>query len=143
MPEKIAVIGFGSLNGVDQAGWMVIDLLAQKNIENLITFQSKSDGADWFSLANDARLIIFVDAIRTIKSNNTLHVLQNLSECKNIVSSSSHTISILESIELAQVLGYLKAPFLFIGIELSDVENMDELVSKTVDYIIEECAEHS
>lgn len=132
--RKIVVIGFGSLNGDDLAGWLCLDKLEQfgelvKLVETgqLILFKSKADGVDWYPVVNGSLKelieVIFVDAV---KSNNDIGVIHMLNDCDRSnwnnkkLSSSSHAINIFESIDLAKSLGYLNVPFTFYGIEIGD-----------------------
>lgn len=137
--KKVAVIGFGSLNGDDQAGWLVIDKLQQEIYsDDVMLFKSKADGADWFPVVENASEIIFVDAVKSGVTAGTIHKLKNQQECRQLFSSSSHAISIFESIELAETLGYLTSPYVFFGIEIESSENLTLQVKQSIDRAVDE-----
>ncbi|MDH3327572.1 MAG: hydrogenase maturation protease [Gammaproteobacteria bacterium] len=131
--DKKVVVGFGSFNGDDQAGWLVIDKLSQQCVnDSTIFFKSKADGVDWFPVAEGATEVVFVDAVKSGALPGTVHVIKSQEECANKFSTSSHTINIFDSIALAETLGYLKASYLFFGLEIKDSNQANERVSEEV-----------
>jgi len=133
--KNVVIIGFGSLNGNDQAGWWVIDNLKNDNEKNVILFKSKADGADWFPVVENATSVIFVDAVKSDERAGFVHVVENSTACINNVHSTSHTISIFESIELAKSLAYLKVEFQFFGIEIKDDNSCTDAVRKSINNV--------
>jgi len=129
--RKKVVVGFGSLSGDDQAGWSAIDKLEQlksiqnKDCDDVVFFQSKADGADWFPVVEDASEIIFIDAVYSGDDVGVIHVITDRAGLAKKFSLSSHAIGIFDSIELAEALGYLKVAYTFFGIEIGrDDENV-------------------
>ncbi len=136
--KKTLIVGFGSPNGSDQLGWLVIDELKKQQVtqSNLTLFKSKSNGSDWFHEINSHQRVIFIDAVLSKEAVGSIIeiTVDNLNKL-SLNSSSTHSISLADSISLAKSLGFLKMPVRIIGIAVKQ-DNHFEKIRKELKRII-------
>ena len=112
------VIGIGSPHGDDQAGWRLIDLLRQRGScgAKLAIVNDPIDMLEHFS---DVERLIVVDACRSGKPPGTIVKLTWSCDCRFDQSwESTHRISLIETLRLAQSLDRLPAEVVVYGIEI-------------------------
>ncbi len=127
--EKTLIVGLGSPNGNDQLGWLIIDELKQKTTQpNLTFFKSKSNGSDWFHEINDHQQIIFIDAVLSEEPIGSL-IEVSVGDLDQLSSnsSSSHNISLADSLSLARSLDYLDAVVRIIGISIEQDNHVKKI----------------
>jgi len=145
MPEgKVVVIGFGSLHGDDQAGWLVIDALKKIDAvaSRIILFKSKADGVDWYPVVDNANLVIFVDAVTSGSVAGTIHRVSSESQQGDGFSTSTHSINIMQSIEMAKTLDYLSGKIEFYGLEIASTDSLSAEMGNAIDLLVDELVEN-
>ena len=137
---KLLMIGLGSPNENDQIGWILIDELEkQQAITDATFFKSKSDGSDWFHEIKNHQQIIFIDAVLSNEPIGSL-VEININDLNKIphgFKSSSHTISLSDSLELARNLNLLNVPVRIIGVSIGQEVNHKNVSYKALKRIPE------
>ena len=121
--QKTLIVGFGSPFGNDQFGWLVIDEIEKRfpNSVSIVLYKSKGNGVDWLSEIKDADKLIIVDAVKSDKPVGYLHEFifdEDINLEKSSLFTSSHSVSIVDSVELARTLGMFTQPIRFLGVEV-------------------------
>ncbi len=119
------LIGLGSPNGHDQLAWLIIDALTTQ--AGLSTFKSKSNGSDWFHEIGDHQQVIFIDAVLSdAPAGSIIEITSNSLNQLSSNSSSTHSVSLADSISLAKSLDYLKVPIRIIGIAIDQDHHFEK-----------------
>lgn len=123
---KILLVGFGSPHGDDQIGWLVCEKLAEqtKDIDSLCCFQSRGSGIDWIGALSNVTRVIFVDGVKSGVELGTIFTFDDFDKYKSIRASitSSHRVSLLESIELAKALNIFNVSYTIYAIEICNIQ---------------------
>ena len=141
---KTLIVGLGSPYGNDQLGWLLIDEMHEMSSPSVTVFKSKSDGSDWFHEIKDNNQIIFIDALLSDDSIGrvTELTIEDLLEGSTKLSSSTHSISLSDSIVLAQTLGLLSVPArilaVSVGKEFSAEHDILKLIPRIARKIMDE-----
>lgn len=115
------IVGLGSANGPDQLGWLLIDKLEKTSLNSTSTFiKSNGSGTDWFHELHNSQNVIFLDAAFSHETPGNLLTLSydELKSFTNPLSSTTHSISLLDSIDLAKNIGVLNIPVHVIAISI-------------------------
>jgi hydrogenase maturation protease len=116
MESDLLVIGLGSPHGDDQAGWLVVEQLRQRGLTDAVAV---SDPAAVLDLLAPYRRVILVDACRTGAAPGTFLRLQWPDERIGARSTcSTHGLSIVEVLTLAEHLDRLPEDVVFYGVEI-------------------------
>lgn len=139
--RSILIVGLGSYNGDDQIGWIAVEELTKKFMDDPRVKFSICDrtGFEWMTFAKGAQNIVFVDAIQSSAPAGTIHRIEiTAGEMPEMRSGlSSHGLDAIESISIAQALGDMSAEVVFWGIELEQV-NCQVIMSAVVQSSIEQ-----
>lgn len=133
------VIGVGNpTRGDDAAGIEVA-----KRMQNTKAYQQASGSYQMMELWDGADEVIVVDAARSGAPPGTIHRIdpsrQSLPE--GMLATSTHSVGVASTIEMARALGRLPDRVTVYGIEVSDVNRgvgLSPEVEKAVDLVVEE-----
>ncbi|WP_131795000.1 hydrogenase maturation protease [Fluoribacter gormanii] len=139
----IKVLGIGSPFGDDQAGWKVAAELKQQIVihphiaPNLLIESHDRPGVRLIELIRGFNTIFIVDAVKSDSAIGTIHRFDRDALLDSEPRFSTHGISILQALQLANALNELPANLLFYGIEI-DAISLDETLSAHVEQAIKD-----
>ncbi len=136
--KKTLIVGLGSPYGDDQLGWLIIDELTklQTTPSGLTLFKSKNNGSDWFHEINNHQQVIFIDAVLSKEPIGTIIeiTVDNLNKLASN-RSSTHSVSLGDSISLAMSLDFLKVPVRIIGISIEQDNHFAKISDELIQII--------
>ncbi len=117
-PTRILGIG-NEFRSDDAIGIIVAKMVKSLNMPNTIVLETTGDAGAPVSLWSDDGSVIIVDAVSShAASGNIIRIDTGVQAIpSDLFHSSTHSISIADSIELAKVLGTLPERCIFYGIE--------------------------
>jgi len=120
------IIGIGSPYGDDQVGWLAIDHLQQQWADQPELTFMKSNSLDWLTEINQAEQVFFIDAVVSDQPPGKIHAfpIKHALPGHLKLNTSSHGISLWESIQLAQNLSDFDLPIYFFGIEIQPEQTL-------------------
>lgn len=105
-PQACLIVGIGSRHGDDQAGWQVIDLLAESNFDSVAQLKKASvphDLLDWMDGCNSLHIVDACDSGEDVQRYD--HSISQASRaCR---AANSHQFDITRTLELAKSLDRL------------------------------------
>ncbi len=143
--KTIKVLGIGSPFGDDQAGWKVAEALKQQLSIHLhraprICIESHDrPGVRLIELIRGVNTVIIIDAVKSDSVIGTIHRFQKDTLLDTENRFSTHGISILEALQLADALNELPANLLFYGIEIGTI-TVNATLSQRVEKAIADLA---
>jgi hydrogenase maturation protease len=135
---KRLVIGVGNPGrGDDGAG-----LEVARRVRSAHALRRENGSYELIDLWEGADEVILVDAARSGSPAGTIHFIEANDETMpgGMLSTSTHSFGVAETVELARTLGRLPPRLLIYGIEVSDV-TVGGLVSPEVERAIDELVE--
>ena len=140
MLPLIKIIGIGSPWGDDQIGLKVVEIL-KSNYQNLANVHIEAHdrpGIRLLELFNGATIVYLIDAVQSKQTVGNIYRLQNdeIQELQSIIST--HDIGVAETLKLGKVLNLLPSTLIFYGIEMNDMKNQADLLSKSLIPAVEE-----
>ena len=126
------LIGLGSSHGIDQLGWLLIDELENFEVGPSVSlFKSNGSGTDWFHEIRNQQQVIFLDAAYSNEPLGSLIQLSynDLKSFNSNLSSTTHSISLIDSIDIAQNLNILTTPIRVFAISIGHDKEPGELCS--------------
>ena len=143
--QTVKVIGIGSPFGDDRLGWVAIDHIKQKRLDQhtnnrLILESCDRPGAQLLDLMRDSDSVILIDAVKSNKVPvGTLHCLKN-DEINTINAClSTHSFGVGQALQLARVLEDLPQEVILYGLEIDDKnkgDTLSEAVQRNLDCLI-------
>jgi len=139
---NIFIIGIGNENRKDDAiGIKVISVLEKMALSGVQLIKIQDDITDLLNLWANARLVILIDAVISDNPPGTIIRIDanDLSSFKSIKTTSTHSLSIINLIQLAKILGTLPEKLIFYGIEIKNKEvgfGIDEKVEKSIKKVV-------
>ena len=129
------VVGLGSPYGDDKIGWVACEKL-KKDIGHLSKVEfvmCDRSGLEWLTKLSNAEQVLFIDAMRSGEKPGTVRKIDlNADQWADYPAKlSSHGISIMDAIDVAQTLGELPEIFSVWGIEMEQC-NYDSGLSDPV-----------
>jgi len=117
MPSETCILGLGSPNGDDQAGWRIVERL-QRHTDTAVAIFASADPLRLIELDQDYWGVIVVDACSTGGAAGTITRLQwPDSRIRSRHGHSSHSFSVAEALHLADQMGRLPEHVVLFGIE--------------------------
>ena len=114
-----AIIGVGSPHGDDQVGWMAIEMLQQEPSVNA-RLCAVGDPVDILERASGVRRLWIVDACRSgSEPGQIIRMEWNSDGISEQQWQSTHRISLMETLQLADTLGRLPDEVIVYGIEIA------------------------
>jgi len=106
--KNCLILGLGSPNGDDQLGWLVVNKLTPilQNMPNFKLLKSGGKHNEWITLYGKYDYIIVIDAVADNQVTGTIiHCpIEKLKTNETLLRSSSHSLNLHESFELAKIL---------------------------------------
>ena len=135
--RQTLIIGIGSPQGDDRAGWKAVECLANRADvraagDALALEVLDRPGATLIARWRGADKVVLIDAVRSGAPAGTLHRLGAGDLCSSESVRTSHGFGLSETIRLAAVLGALPAHVVILGIESSCGESQGEELSAEV-----------
>lgn len=136
--KKIHIIGIGSYWGDDYAGWYVCEkLVASTKLQTLpksgICIEKANHPSMALTLLEKKYPNVFlIDAVHSGQAPGLLHQLHPLQHSIQIHSVSSHGLGLGETIEIANSLGYLTDNLTLYGIEVGDINPLQNGLSPNI-----------
>jgi len=115
------IIGIGSPSGDDQAGWLVIDALANKLPPEVEITKLDRPGSLLIPLLEKADKVILIDAMQGGGSPGEIHHFVRDEWANYRTGLSSHGLGVFEALMLARELGVLPEELDLYGIEIGSV----------------------
>jgi hydrogenase maturation protease len=116
--RRIRIIGIGSPSGDDQIGWRVVEALKDRLPPDVELITCDRPGTGLIPLLESASQVILVDAMQWGDAPGTIRHF-NLDEWMDYRQGlSSHSVGVVEALELAGELGALPASIELYGIEI-------------------------
>jgi len=143
--KQIKVLGLGSPFGDDQAGWKVIDSLKQQivippHLAQYVMIESHDrPGIRLIELIDKADRVFLIDAIKSNKGIGTIHQFEKNDIFELREQFSTHSIGVLQALQLASALNTLPNSLRFYGIEIETV-TLGSTLSPGVEIAVEELA---
>jgi len=138
--NKTLIVGFGSPNGDDRFGWLVIAQLQAvlDGGDAIKAICCDRSGIDWIHQYQPVEQLIFVDAVKSGAAPGTAHYLTlTPSEFDNLPPSySSHGIGLQQGLAIATEVIALPEEIEFHGIELGQCSATAELSESITEKII-------
>lgn len=121
LPAPVRIIGLGSTFGLDQAGWRMIDALAQGTAftsfpTGFVSLRQCSDPARLAGLAVGAALVIIIDAVHAPEHAGELLRLTADDLHADGVRLSSHGHGVTEAMDLVRALDGASMRWVIFGI---------------------------
>lgn len=110
---KRAVIGVGSPQGADIAGWLVVERLPQQRGVDTLTLDRP--GASLIDVMQGYQQVVLVDAVLTTQEQ--IVVLDRAELVQHSISAlSSHQVGVAEAVRLGDALGLLPQTVYLVGV---------------------------
>jgi hydrogenase maturation protease len=116
--RRIKIIGIGSPSGDDQAGWLVIDALANKLPLDVELIKLDRPGTLLIPLLEKADRVILIDAMQSGGLPGEIHHFVRDEWANYRTGLSSHGLGVFEALKLAQELGCLPETLDLYGMEI-------------------------
>ena len=119
--NRVRILGIGSPSGDDQAGWLVVDALADHGVyagDEFVIDKLDRPGAHLISLLENADWIILVDAMQSDGQPGRIRRFDRKDWPAYREGLSSHGLGVLDALLLARELGSLPSQVDLYGIEI-------------------------
>jgi len=121
MPAPVRIIGLGTTFGMDQAGWRMIDALAQGTAltpfpTGFVSLRQCSDSARLAGLAVGAALVIIIDAVHAPEHEGELLRLAADDLHADRIGLSSHGHSLTDAMDLVRALDGASTRWVIFGV---------------------------
>ena len=115
---SVQILGIGSPCGDDQAGWLVVDALANRLPEGVQTTRLDRPGSALIAQLEIADHVILVDAMQGGGKRGEIRCFNNDEWASYRNGLSSHGMGVFDALMLARELGCLPGRFELYGIEI-------------------------
>jgi hydrogenase maturation protease len=119
--RRTQVIGIGSPSGDDQAGWLVIDALANRLPPDIEIIKLDRPGSTLIPLLENADQVILIDAMQGGGLPGEIRHFSKDDWAGYRTGLSSHGLGVFEALMLARELGVLPEELDLYGIEIGSV----------------------
>jgi len=135
--QRLKVFGIGSPFGDDRIGWVVVEMLKQKS--ELIPYISKSlylenldrPCVELLDSMRGTKIVILIDAIKSGSPLGTIHQYENPQFENNLNLFSTHSMGVMQTLQLGAALNDLPEQLFLYGIEIGHI-NYGEIVSGSI-----------
>ena len=117
------IIGVGSPFGDDAVGWRVIESMASGAAEDVELVKLDRPGATLVHWFDDIEEVIIIDAMRTGSEIGTIRRFDVHELATLAAGTSTHSLGVSETLQLAWALGTLPTRLTVIGIEIEIESN--------------------
>lgn len=138
--KKIRIIGIGSPNGDDQAGWLVVDALKGRLPPDVELIKLDRPGTSLIPLLENAGHVILIDAMQGGSVPGTIQHFRNDEWTGYQQGLSSHGVGVFDALRLAGELNSLPEKIELYGIEIGTAIPADT-ISETVFTVAENLAD--
>lgn len=145
MTERILVIGCGNLLAADDGvGLHVVSSLKKYTLPPEVQIiEAGCPGLKLLELWENAGRVIIIDAVKSGAKPGTIHVFNSKQLIpREIMPLSSHSINVIDAVELGKKLGILPELLLIIGIEIETEEPYLEKLSLNVAQAVPKACQH-
>jgi len=126
---SVRILGIGSPLGDDQAGWLTVDALLDKGLDENKTLKLDRPGASLIPLLEGAPWVILVDAMQSGGQPGWVQRFDREDWPRYRSGLSSHGFGVLDALMLAQSLGSLPPRLDLYGIEIGSANPGDEVAA--------------
>lgn len=135
MTPRILVVGVGNeMRGDDGVGILLAKRIASIGLPSVSVKTLQGDMTELYYIWQDADVVIILDAIDAHLQPGEWCLLteSTVATVKQISHQSTHSISLIQTLEIARTLGMMPPKFYFIGVQIENVD-VGKQLSKRVE----------